>query len=508
MQDDVTGPSRSERHDEAPMADATGAGTPHGPETLVVEAPHPGTSGGGGFRRGGRSARATRDLTTGSIPRNLWLLSWPMMVSQMFRVVDMMADLVWAGRGFGTTTIAGVGAAQQWAQVAMTWRMGLDTSVRAMVSRAVGAGDLPRANHIALQGFTISTIISTVMAILGILFTPFLMGLLGISDEAIAEGTLYMRLQFVAMATTAMMMMSAAILQASGDSVTPMRIDMVTRILHLVLSPFAIFGWIIPGFGGMGIAGASVTNALAGSLGFAWLAYILFSGKSRLHLSLKGYYVDLPVIWRIVRIGAPASVTSAERSVAQIVLFGLVTPFGTTAVAAFSLVNRIQMLVNLGSMGMGQGAGILVGQNLGASQPRRARKTVAWAVAFVTALNLVTGGLVIAFPSILLSIFSPSPELMEVASTWLRIQAVGFVMMGASMVFMQSYNTAGDTLVPMIVVLLTIWGVQQPLAYLLPRVTELGQYGVAWAPVVGIVARLSLYVPYFFWGPWLKKKVL
>ena len=334
------------------------------------------------------------------------------------------------------------------------------------------------------------------------------MGLLGVSDAVIAEATMYMRIQFVALSINAQVQNSSTILQASGDSLTPFRTQAFGRILHLGLSPLLIFGWGIPGFGGMGIAGASVSNALAGTLAFFWLIYVLFTGKSRLHLTLTGYAIDFPLIWRMVRLGAPASANGLERNLGNLVLFLFIAPFGTTTVAAYALAQRAHTLVNFGGMGMGQASGVLVGQNLGAGQPKRARYTVAWAVAIVTGLSLISGGLVIAFPHVVLSIFSPNPELMDTATIWLRISGAGFVLVAASMVFNQSFSTAGDTLTPMLVTLVAVWGIQQPLAFLLPRVTDLGEYGVALAPVVGTFARHLIYVPYFFWGPWLNKRVL
>ena len=121
---------------------------------------------------------------------------------------------------------------------------------------------------------------------------------------------------------------------------------------------------------------------------------------------------------------------------------------------------------------------------------------------------MISGGLVLIFPQVVLSIFNPTPELLEVATVWLRIQAVGFVVAASSRVFNQSFSTAGDTLTPMLVTLLTVWGIQQPLAYALPRITDLGEYGVAIAPVIAGFSRNLIYFPYFFWGPWLKKQVL
>ena len=108
---------------------------------------------------------------------------------------------------------------------------------------------------------------------------------------------------------------------------------------------------------------------------------------------------------------------------------------------------------------------------------------------------------------------------MEVAVPWLRIVILAFVVMGIGMVFMQSYNTAGATFVPMVVSVGTIWGVQVPLAiilsgvaedwsflgFTLPSIGSLGQYGIAWAMVVAMAVRLFVYVPYYFSDRWLQK---
>ena len=317
-----------------------------------------------------------------------------------------------------------------------------------------------------------------------------------------------MRLQFVALAIAAMTQIIGSIFQASGDSLTPFRVQGFGRISHLVLSPLIIFGWGIPGFSGMGIAGASVSNALTGALGLCYLVYILFTGKSRMHLTFTGYTIDLPTIWRMVRLGLPASANQLERTLGDLVLLLFVAPFGTTSVAAYHLAHRANQVINFAAGGTGQASGVIVGQSLGADRPQRARQTVIWAVAFVTYAALISGCLVIAFPQVLLAIFNPDPELLEVATVWLRIQAIGFIVVAPSRVFNQSFSTAGDTVTPMLVTLLTVWGVQQPLAYVLPRITGLGEYGVALAPVIAGFSRNLIYFPYFFWGPWLRKKVL
>jgi len=481
------------------------------PDTAVVERPR---------RR--RGAYADRDLTTGSVAKNLWFLAWPQMVSGSLQTLDTIWDLLLAGRGFGTRAIAGIGAAQSWSQLFSTARQGLDTSTRAMVSRAVGAGDLALANHVALQAFTLSGSISLLAAAFGIVFTEFLLRLLGLSEGVIAQGANYLRWQFVASGAMAFMFMSGSVLQASGDTLTPMKAQVVSRILDIALAPFLMFGWWL--FPEIGLAGAAMANAIAQLVGIGMNFRALFSGTSRLHLSFRGYHTDLPLLWRMVRIGAPSSVTSMERSLAQLILVGLVTPFGDVALASYSLVSRVQMITNLGSQGVGQASGIMVGQNLGAKKPERAKSAVLWAIAYVSAVKVVVVGLMLAFPVLFLSIFSRDAELINTATIWLYIQGVGFFLTGAALVFQQSLNTAGDTMVPMVVTLVSVWGVQQPVAIMLsgvavdwtifgwsvpvPAIANLGQYGIAWAVVIGIGVRLFIYVPYFTWGPWTKKEVL
>ena len=102
-----------------------------------------------------RSDQRLRDLTKGSIPRNLWYLSWPQMAESFLSVIDQLADLFWAGR-VGYRAIAGMGVSQTYIMMLMTARMGLDASMRAMVSRAIGAGDTDYANHVLTQSIILT----------------------------------------------------------------------------------------------------------------------------------------------------------------------------------------------------------------------------------------------------------------------------------------------------------------------------------------------------------------
>jgi putative MATE family efflux protein len=394
--------------------------------------------------------------------------------------------------------------AQTYVQISMTGRMGFDMAMRALVARAVGAGDIDRANHVALQAFSLSGLFCITMALVGAFLTEPLLGVLGVPDSVVAAGADYMRVQFIGMGTNAFRMMSSAALQAAGDTITPMRSTTVTRVVHLVLSPMLVFGWLF--FPEIGLVGAALGNIVAQGIGAGLNFRALFSGKSRLHLTLRGYRPDFPLLWRIVRMGSPASVTSAERSVSQLLLLSVAAPFGPITLAAYALTRRLENFVMMGARGLGQASGVLVGQNLGAGKPLRARQTVAWGLLFVFLINLSMTAVLYLFPSHVIRIFNTDPEMLAIAVHWVRIASLGYLFLGIGQVFTQSYNTAGDTVVPMLVNLVSIWLVQQPLAHTLPG-WGLAEYGIAWAVVASVCIRLVFFTPYYFTDRWLRVRV-
>ena len=475
---------------------------PRGPAPPGAEDGAPqGPSRRPGGRGRGRSAYATRDLTTGNVRRNLWFLAWPQTADGALRMVDQLADLIWAGF-FGSLAIAGLGVAQQWNQLAFTARMGFDTGMRAMVSRAMGMGDTRLAEHIVFQAATITLLYAIFMVLVGVFLTDFLLGLLGVSDGVIEQGAMYMRIQLIGQGVVGYQILAGHSLAAAGDTLTPMKATAVARVAHIMLSPVLMFGLL--GMPQMGLAGAALANIISHVLSLAIVLSVLFRGTSRLHLRLSEYRFDALVLRQLLKIGWPASVNGMERSVAQLFLLRMVVPFGDVAVAAFTVTRRVEMFAHMGARGFGSAAGILVGQNLGAGKPERAKETIRWAAVYAALINAVLTVLIIAFPVAFLSLFNRDAAFLEVAPTWLLIAAAGYVALAVGQVCQQSFQTAGDTVAVMLITLGTMWGLELPLAWYLTRSTDLGQFGVAWAILASLLLRPLIYVPYFYWGRWMR----
>ena len=389
---------------------------------------------------------------------------------------------------------------------ATTFRTGLEVAARAMIARAVGAGRTEYANHVLLQALTVTGAFSAVVLVLGSMLAEPALRLFGLGDEVVRQAVPYMRIQLLTMTVWGLHGITGGTLQASGDVMTPLKSETVSRVGHLVLSPILIFGWF--GMPSLELAGASAASLIARSAGLTINLYGLSSGSSRIRLSVREYRFDGPLIWRLLGIGVPASVTEVQRGLSRLAVIAVVAPFGATAIAAFTLARRAELVSFQAGRAVGRAAGVLAGQNLGAGHPARARAAVWWGVACSSLVSLVLTALVLAFPSQIASFINADTAFVETAAPWLAVIALGYFAMSGVFVFVNALNTAGETVVPMVVTIALTWSVEVPLAFALARFTPLDQMGVPWAILAGITLRFAVLAAYTAKGRWLRTGVI
>jgi putative MATE family efflux protein len=419
-------------------------------------------------------------------------------------MVGPTIDMIWVGR-LGSASIAGVGVAGMVVMLVNSLMMGLFTSQRAIIARAIGANDYQGAAHATRQAMVIGVVFSMITAIIGIFLAEHIMILTGAEADIVSQGAPYLRISFVGMVTMSLRMMSDATMQASGDSMTPMRITIFYRILHVSLCPFLVFGWwIFPRFG---VSGAALTQVISQGFGTVLGLWFLLTGRSRIKLTFQDFRLDFNLMWRLIRIGIPASIMSIQSSLSQLVILRFIIPFGTLAVAAHTLNQRVEMFLFMPPWGLGMAAGVLAGQNLGAQHPERAEKTGWLAAGLVECFMVLLSVVLLLWAESIVRIFSSDPGVVSTASSFLRIAVTGYILMGAVVSFQQCISGVGDTLPPMILSLVLSWLVQIPLAYLLPRITDLGVFGVRWGLVAGIIVGSISYTIYFRMGRWKRKRV-
>jgi putative MATE family efflux protein len=446
----------------------------------------------------------TKDWTKGSILGNLLSLSWPMMMMETLYVVSQIVEMIWIGR-LGPSAIAGVGVANIVLFSVMSMDFGFIIGMRAMVARHVGAGNIAGANYIAGQAFVLSVIWGVLITGAGVLLAEPIIRMFGVESQVITEGTAYLRVMFAGWVTMEVLVMGLYVIQSSGDTMTPLKIEFSIRVVHVTLCPFLVKGlWIFPQ---LGVRGAALSNVISQILGAGLGLWLLFRGHTRLRLTLSHFRFSPNIIWHILKIGVPALVMNLQRSLGDIALTLFIVPFGTLAVAAHSLASRVDMFLSLPGMGLGSGAGVLVGQNLGAHQPERAERGAWLAVGFVEAFMVACSIVILLWAENIIGIFTTEASLIRLGSIFLRIATGSYLILALVFVLQSCIAGAGDTIPNMIINIGMIWVVQLPLAFLLPCITDLGIFGVRWAIVASTFAGTIVYVTYFKLGRWKTKRV-
>jgi putative MATE family efflux protein len=367
----------------------------------------------------------------------------------------------------GAETLAGLGMASQIAMLLVILVIGITTGTMALIARARGAGDAAAASHILRQSLLVAMLQSTVIGLAGVALAPWLMRALGAQGLAAQAGTLYLRIVLLGIAFTAIDLTLAATLRGAGDSVTPLRTNTAVVVLSIAGTALLVFG---PGpFPALGIAGAAVATTGARAVGAAWLWARLRGGRSGFQWHPGSWSPDRKTISRIVEIGVPGALESLVRTGSSVALMGVVarTGPGTAAVAAHTIGLRMEMFSRMSTQGFGTAATSLVGQRMGAGDPRAAERmgwlACAMGVVLLGGLGLVT--FLLAGP--LSRVFSDDPATVRLTADYLRTISLAQPLYALGMVVAGALRGGGDTRFPMWAAVVGGWLFMVPAAWLL-----------------------------------------
>jgi putative MATE family efflux protein len=275
--------------------------------------------------------------------------------------------------------------------------------------------------------------------------------------------------------------------------------------LGLLVEPLLIFGWgPLPA---LGVAGAAL--ALVGSqwLGFLLQLGILVSGRARIRIDLHHLRVDPLLMWHIFRIALPSTLQMTLRSFSRATLLAVVALYGTFAVAAYGIASRVFMTAFVPGFGLGNAAAALVGQNLGAGKSDRAERSAWITASYNLAFMLACAVVISLYAESIVAAFNDTPAVVALGAQALRIFSIGYVFSAVGVVMARAFDGAGNTVPAMVINLVTLWGIQIPLAWLLSQALGWGTIGLWVGISVANVANGCIFAIWFRRGRWKQRVV-
>lgn len=448
--------------------------------------------------------RQLNDLTAGPITSSLLKLAWPVMLSNLFQTLYNFADRLWLGR-YGSVGIAAVQISFPLVFLSISVASGITVAGMARIAQYTGANREEDANLAAGQVLMFSAVLAAVLAITGYFTAGPVMSLMGAEPNLAAAATTYLQIIFMGAPLMFSTFMFAALLTGIGDTVTPMILMGVSVGANILLDPLFIFGW--GPFPEWGVMGAAVATVLARGLVALAGFYLLFSGKLGLHIRISHLKPRWQELRQIASIGSMASIGQVGTSLGFTILNGALARLGTAVISAFGIGTAFISIALMPAMGLGQATATMVGQNLGASKPERARR-VAWDGMLISTVILVAASaLVIPFRAHLIRFFMSDPDVIRIGSHMLLLVGFAFPFMGIIQVMTGVYQGSGHTAYSMFFGLFRLWGLRLPLIYLLAYALSWGASGVWWAMFWSNMGTALVSLACFLTGNW-KRQVI
>lgn len=440
-------------------------------------------------------------------------LSMPGILAQIAEILMQYIDAAMVG-GLGAEASASIGVV-----ASTTWLFGSLNSAcvagfSVQVAHAIGAGDDKRARSIFRQSLIVTTCMALVLLGIGMAVGQVLPQWLG-ADPAIHDNARkYFMIYSMFLPVRTWFNLMGQMLQRSGNMKIPSILTTLMCLLDVVFNYFLIFptrqvilpfGTVMMPGAGMGVLGAQLGTSLSFAVCAACLAYYAVIRSDRLALihEKASWMPRREVLSEAARIGVPMAFEQSALSLAQVVQTKIVAPLGTIALAANSFAVTAESICYMPGYGISSAATTLVGQSFGARR-RDLAESFAWLTTFVGIAVMSLTGIVMYFicPAVF-AFLTPVKEVQELGVKVLRIELFAEPMFAASIVATGSLRGAGDTFVPGILNLVSIWGVRITLAWLLTKTMGLPGAWIAMAAELNF--RGILFLIRMKRGKWLDR---
>lgn len=414
--------------------------------------------------------------------RLVWQLSLPAILTQITTIAMQYIDSAMVGAlGADASAAIGLVASSTWLFGGVTTAVSAGFSVQ--VAHRIGAGEDTEARTVVRHGLAAALTLAALLALLGLGICRQLPCWLGGGAEICADASAYFLTFSLMLPFSQLNSLTAGFLQCAGDMVTPSVLNAVMCGLDVVCNAL-----LIPHFG---VLGAGMGTALACALVSLAMAWCCCVRNAQLRLRRGETHAFRPeILKKAFRIGAPVAVQEIAMNGAMVASTMILAPLGAAAIAANSFAVTAESLCYMPGYGVGSAATTLVGRSVGAGDAAQARRYGNICTALGGALMGCTGLLMMIFCPFVFRLLTPVAEVRTLAAQALRIGLLAEPLFGVSIAAAGALRGTGDTLVPSLLNLGSIWIVRLGLSLLL--VGKLGLRGMWIAMAIELCVRGTL----------------
>jgi putative MATE family efflux protein len=434
------------------------------------------------------------DMTQGSISKGLMKMAFPVMATSFLQMAYNLTDMFWIGRA-GSRSVAAVGSAGFYVWLSFAFILVSKVGAEVRVSQSIGGKNFSRARDYARNALQMNFILSVFYGALVYFFRNRLIGFFDLGDQGvISMAVSYLKIITFGMVFSFSNPVFTGIFNGYGDSKTPFYINTIGIGVNLILDPVLIFGMgPIPA---MGVQGAAIATVLAHLMVF--IAFLIYINKGKgVVKALELHHKPEPYIMReYMRLGLPVALHNGLFTFFTMIIARIIAQWGPLPMAVQKVGSQIEAISWMTASGFQVAVSTFVGQNYGASQPKRIKRGYATGIAMISVVGVFATLLLVVFARPIFSIFIPEEEVVKLGVDYLKILAYSQWFMCIEIVTAGAFNGLGRTSPPSIVSIV-FNAMRIPMSIFLSSESLLGLNGVWWTLTITSVLKGLILVGWF-----------
>lgn len=430
----------------------------------------------------------TNIMQSETIPRLLFKMSFPMMLSMLIQALYNVVDSIFVAM-VSETALTAVSLAFPLQNLLISAAVGTGVGINSLLSRRLGEGKHEEANHVASTSLFLAFAMWVLFVLIGVFLTKPFLALFTKDTELLKLSTSYSRICLIVSFGCIFSITIEKLIQATGNSVQPMTMQLTGAITNIILDPVFIFVF------GLGVNGAAIATVI-GQIASMLLAIIFFKKNEYISIQLKDIKPNARIIKDIFQVGLPSIIMNSIGTVMVSLINKILILFSATAVSVFGVYFKLQSFVFMPVFGLNNGVIPILGFNYGARNKKRMLDTMK--LGLVVALSIMITGTICfqLFAKELLSLFSATEEMYRIGIPALRTISLCFIPASISIILIASFQATGFGLASMMVSIIRQLVVLCPCALLLSRLIGINGvwYSFAIAEIFGLLFSVIFFI--------------
>ena len=439
------------------------------------------------------SAKTTvRDMTEGSIVRQVTLFALPLMLGNIFQMLYNTVDSIVVGNFVGTQALAAVGSTTMIVNMMVFFFNGFSAGAGVVIANYFGAKDMEKLHKSIETTMAATFVLSLLFTIAGVAAVKPMLRFMATPEDVFGEATVYLQIYIGGISGLLVYNMGSGILRAVGDTMRPLYFLILTSVLNIILDLVFVLGLH------RGIDGVAWATILSQFISAFLTMALLTRSRDIYRLTWHDLKIDRAILGSIFAVGLPAGIQAIITAFSNVFVQSYVNFFGSGCMAGWSCYNKLDQFIMLPMQSMAMAATTFVSQNVGAGKQRRVNRGTVITVSMAVGVTAVIVAFLCIFAAPAVGLFSPDEAVIEYGVLFIRANCFFLLFNCVNHVLAGALRGRGDSKGPMIIMLLAFVGIRQVYLYVVTHFVANTPFLVGFGYPVGWTSCCIIELAYFF----------